>query len=52
MLFEDLAVRAETDDMDGLARDAAQAMNQCLSCHAAFRVHSGPSPGPCAAAPD
>ena len=39
MLFEELAVRAETDDMDSLARDAAQLMNQCLACHAAFRVH-------------
>jgi len=39
MLFEELAVRAETDDMDSLARDAAQVMNQCLACHAAFRVH-------------
>jgi hypothetical protein len=39
VLFEELAVRAETDDMDSLARDAAQVMNQCLACHAAFRVH-------------
>jgi len=39
MLFEELAVRAETDDMDMLARSAAAIMNQCLACHAMFRVH-------------
>lgn len=38
MLFEELAVRAETDDMDSLARDAAKLMNQCMACHATFRV--------------
>jgi hypothetical protein len=39
MLFEELAVRAETDDMDSLAAAAAVIMNQCLACHATFRVH-------------
>ena len=39
MLFEELAVRAETDDMDSLASAAAVIMNQCLACHAMFRVH-------------
>jgi hypothetical protein len=39
MLFEELAVRAETDDMDSLASAAAVIMNQCLACHATFRVH-------------
>ena len=39
MMFEELAVRAETDDMDSLARDTANLMNQCMACHAAFRVH-------------
>jgi cytochrome c556 len=39
MLFEELAVRAETDDMDTLAGAAAVIMNQCLACHALFRVH-------------
>lgn len=39
MMFEELAVRAETDDMDSLARDAANLMNQCMACHATFRVH-------------
>jgi cytochrome c556 len=38
MMFEELAVRAETDDMDSLARDTADLMKQCLACHAAFRV--------------
>jgi cytochrome c556 len=39
MLFEELAVRAETDDMDSLASAAAVIMNQCLACHAMFRAH-------------
>lgn len=38
MMFEELAVRAETDDMDMLARDAGKLMNQCMTCHATFRV--------------
>ena len=39
MLFEELAVRAQTDDMDSLTRDTANLMNQCMACHATFRVH-------------
>lgn len=39
LLFEELAIRAETDEMDGLARFTAELMNQCVACHAAFRVH-------------
>jgi cytochrome c556 len=39
MMFEELAVRAETDDMDSLARDTANLMNQCMACHAMFRAH-------------
>jgi hypothetical protein len=39
MMFEELAIRAETDDMDSLAGAAALIMNQCLACHATFRVH-------------
>jgi cytochrome c556 len=39
MLFEELAVRAETDDIDSLASAAAVIMNQCLACHAMFRAH-------------
>jgi hypothetical protein len=38
LMFEELAVRAETDDMDSLARDTAKLMNQCMACHATFRV--------------
>jgi hypothetical protein len=38
MMFEELAIRAETDDMDMLARDAGKLMNQCMICHAKFRV--------------
>jgi cytochrome c556 len=38
MMFEELAVRAETDDMDTLAGSAAVIMNQCLACHATFRA--------------
>jgi hypothetical protein len=39
MLFEELAVRAETDDMDSLAAATAVIMSQCLACHATFRAH-------------
>ena len=39
MLFEELAIRAETDDMDNLAAATAVIMNQCLACHATFRAH-------------
>jgi hypothetical protein len=39
MLFEELAIRAETDDMDMLALAAGEVMRQCLACHALFRVH-------------
>lgn len=38
MMFEELAVRAETDEMDMLARDTGKLMNQCMTCHATFRV--------------
>jgi cytochrome c556 len=38
MMFEELAVRAETDDMDSLARDTANLMQQCMACHATFRA--------------
>jgi hypothetical protein len=39
MLFEELAVRAETDDMDSLAAATAVIMSQCLACHATFRAN-------------
>jgi cytochrome c556 len=38
LMFEELAIRAESDDMDMLARDTGQLMHQCMACHAAFRV--------------
>jgi len=38
LMFEELAIRAETDDMASLARDTANLMNQCMACHATFRV--------------
>ena len=38
MRFEELAIRAETDDMDMLAPLTAELMQQCLTCHARFRV--------------
>ena len=39
MLFEELAIRAEADDLDTLAGHAAVILNQCLACHAMFRAH-------------
>lgn len=38
MMFEELAIRAESDDMDMLARDTGKLMQQCMACHAAFKV--------------
>lgn len=39
MMFEELAVRAETDDMEMLADETGQLVTQCLARHAAFRAH-------------
>jgi len=39
MMFEELAIRAETDDMDQLASHLGQTMKQCMACHATFKVH-------------
>lgn len=39
LLFEEIAVRAETDDMASLTRLMAKTMNQCMACHAAYTVH-------------
>ena len=39
MMFEELAVRAETDDMEALAEFTGELMKQCLSCHSQFRVN-------------
>jgi cytochrome c556 len=38
MLFEELVIRAETDDMQDLLKHTATIMNQCMSCHAQFRA--------------
>lgn len=38
MMFEELAVRAETDDMDMLALHLAQTIKQCMACHATFKA--------------
>lgn len=38
MLFEEIAVRAETDDMAGLALLTGRVLQQCLRCHAQFRA--------------
>jgi len=38
LMFEELAVRAATDDMDQLAAHLGQTLQQCMACHAAFKV--------------
>lgn len=38
MMFEELVVRAETDDMGTLASFSGQLMEQCLVCHAMFKT--------------
>lgn len=38
MMFEELVVRADTDEMEMLARQTGALMNQCMACHATFRV--------------
>jgi hypothetical protein len=38
MMFEELVIRAETDDMDMLSELTGQLMKQCLACHAMFKV--------------
>ena len=38
MMFEELAIRAETDDIDMLASFTGELMQQCLSCHAMFKA--------------
>ena len=39
MMFEELAIRSETDDMDTLVEFTGELMKQCLACHAAFKVN-------------
>lgn len=38
MKFEELAVRAEDDDMDELAELTGELMKNCLACHSTFKV--------------
>jgi cytochrome c556 len=38
LLFEELVIRAETDDMDMLLQHTTGIMGQCMSCHAQFRA--------------
>ena len=38
LMFEELAIRADSDDMDMLATHTGRLMHQCMACHAAFRV--------------
>jgi len=38
MMFEELVVRAETDDMETLTEFTGELMKQCLSCHSLFKV--------------
>lgn len=38
MLFEEIVVRAETDDMTSLAELTGKAMQNCQACHAQFRA--------------
>ena len=38
MMFEELVIRAETDDMDILAEFTGELMKQCIACHALFKA--------------
>ena len=38
MLFEEIVVRAELDEFDTLTQLTGETMQQCLACHALFRV--------------
>jgi len=38
LAFEEIAIRAETDPLEDLTALTAEAMNQCMACHAQFRV--------------
>lgn len=37
-MFEELVVRADTDEMEDLVEFTAELMQQCLTCHAQFRA--------------
>ena len=38
MLFEELAVRAETEELDWLISPTGDLMKQCIACHAIFKA--------------
>lgn len=38
MLFEEIVIRAETDDMADIAELTGRTMQNCLACHARFRA--------------
>lgn len=38
MMFEEIVIRAETDDMNGLTKLTGETLRQCLACHALFRA--------------
>jgi len=38
MMFEELVIRADTDDMETLAEFTGELMKQCLACHAMFKA--------------
>lgn len=38
MMFEELVIRAGTDDMDMLASFTSELMQQCMTCHEMFKV--------------
>jgi cytochrome c556 len=38
LMFEELAIRAETDDMETLTAFTGELMQQCLACHSMFRA--------------
>ena len=39
MMFEELVIRAETDDMDWLTAFTGDLMKQCLACHEIFKAN-------------
>jgi cytochrome c556 len=38
MMFEELVIRAETDDMESLAELTGELMKKCVACHAMFKA--------------
>ena len=38
MMFEELVIRAETDDMETLTLFTGELMQQCIACHEMFKV--------------